>query len=138
MANKDKISHLSKYQMRILYYKCKEGATHAEIAAYLGRDINTVQYHMTKIYTILEIKKTGKSKEEMDSELKNEICPIIREMFPTYDDVKIWAPVIKGRPQEEDENPSEEIEEPPYQPPPSVEKLSGRENQPTHPEIIVP
>jgi formylglycine-generating enzyme required for sulfatase activity/DNA-binding CsgD family transcriptional regulator len=139
MANKDNISHLSKYQMRILYYKCKEGATHAEIAARLGRDINTVQYHMTKIYTILEIKKTGKSKEEMDSELKNEICPIIREMFPTYDDVKIWAPVIKGRPQEEDENPSEEIEEPPYQPPPSVEKvLSGRENQPTHPEIIVP
>ena len=74
MANKDNIYSLSKYQMRILYYKCKEGATHAEIAARLGREVNTVQYHMTKIYAILEIRKTGKSKEAMDSELKNEIC----------------------------------------------------------------
>src|SRR4030095_1278527 len=91
-----------------------------------------------------EIKKTGKSKEEMNSELLNEICPIIREMFPTYDDVKICAPVIKGQPQEENENPGEDIEEPPleesqppYEPPPSVERiLSGRESQPTNPEII--
>ena len=50
MANKDNISLLSKYQMRVLYYKCKEGATHEEIAEKLGRDVNTVQYHMTKIY----------------------------------------------------------------------------------------
>lgn len=125
--------------MRILYYKCKEGATHAEIATLLERNVNTVQFHMSNIYTILEIRKTGKSKEEMDSELKNEICPIIREMFNTYDDVKIWAPVIGGRSQEENEDPGEDIEEPPYQPPPSVEGvLRGRENQPTQPEIMVP
>jgi formylglycine-generating enzyme required for sulfatase activity len=146
MANKDNISHLSKYQMRILYYKCKEGATHAEIAAYLGRDVNTVQYHMTKIYTTLEIKKAGKSKEEMDSELKNEICPIIRQMFSTYDDVKIWAPVIKDRLQEENETPGEDIDEQeleesraPYQPPPSVEKILNRtDSQPINPEILEP
>ena len=146
MANKDNISHLSKYQMRILYYKCKEGATHAEIAAYLGRDVNTVQYHMTKIYTTLEIKKTGKSKEEMDSELKNEICPIIREMFSTYDDVKIWAPVIKGRSQDEKEDPGEDMDEPeleesqpPYIPPPSVQKiLDNPEHRPINPEILEP
>ncbi len=139
MANKDNISHLSKYQMRILYYKCKEGATHAEIATLLDKDVNTVQYHMTKIYTILEIKKTGKSKEEMNSELLNEICPIIREMFPTYDDVKIWAPVIKDWSQEENENPGEDIEEPPYQPPPSVEKILNRpDRQPMNPEILEP
>ena len=144
MANKANIYQLSKYQMRILYYKCKEGATHAEIATLLGRDVNTVQYHMTKIYTILEIKKTGKSKEEMNSELSNEICPIIREMFPTYDDVKIWAPMIKDRSQDENENPGEDIDEPvleesraSYKPPPSVKKvLGGRENQPIHPEIL--
>ncbi|HZM24969.1 MAG TPA: SUMF1/EgtB/PvdO family nonheme iron enzyme [Anaerolineales bacterium] len=119
MANKDNIAFLSKYQMRVLYYKCKEGATHEEIATYLGRDVNTVQYHMTKIYAELEIKKAGKSKEEMESELKNEICPIIREMFSTYDDVKIWAPVIKDRLQEEKEDPGEDMDEPEIiQPPP--------------------
>ena len=158
MANKDNISQLSKYQMRILYYKCKEGATHAEIAALLDKDVNTVQYHMTKIYKKLEIKKNGKSKEEMNSELLNEICPIIREMFPTYDDVKIWAPVIKERLPEENEIPDDAMEQPtneipgdaieqptleesrpPYQPPPSVERvLGGRENQPTDPEILEP
>ena len=95
MANKEKISLLSKYQMRVLYYKCKEGATHEEIAEKLGRDVNTVQYHMTKIYKILEISEPGKSKEEMDSELKNEICPIIRQMFHSIDDVRIWAPSLK-------------------------------------------
>ena len=146
MANKANISQLSKYQMRILYYKCKEGATHAEIAALLDKDVNTVQYHMTKIYTVLEIKKPGKSKEEMNSELSNEICPIIREMFPSYDDVKIWAPVLKDRSQEGNEDPGEDIDEPaleearaPYQPPPSVEKvLSGRQNQPIQPDVLVP
>lgn len=55
MANKENISLLSKYHMRVLYYKCKEGATHEEIAEILGRDVNTVKYHMTKIYKILEI-----------------------------------------------------------------------------------
>jgi formylglycine-generating enzyme required for sulfatase activity len=99
---------------------------------------------MTKIYTILEIKKAGKSKEEMESELKNEICPIIREMFSTYDEVKIWAPVIKDRLQEEKESPAKDMDEPildesqpPYKPPPSVEKiLNSTENQPINPEII--
>ena len=146
MANKDNISHLSKYQMRILYYKCKEGATHAEIAAYLGRDVNTVQYHMTKIYTVLEIRKDGKSREEMESELKHEICPIIRTMFSTYDDVKIWAPVIKGRLQDEKEDPGEAMDEPvleesqpPYIPPPSVQKiLDSPEHRPINPEILEP
>lgn len=138
MANKENIFLLSKYQMRVLYYKCTQGLTHAEIAELLNRDVNTVQYHMTKIYTILEIKKPGKSKEEMESELKNEICPIIREMFPTYDRVKIWARVIKGKSQEEEENLDEELDEPVveeaqplYEPPPSVEKL-------LNPEIIGP
>jgi len=132
MANKDNISLLSKYQMRVLYYKCKEGATHEEIAEILGRDVNTVQYHMTKIYKILEITAPGKSKEEMDSELKNEIGPIIRQMFHTIDDVKIWAPSKKKAPDEEIEKP-----EPPYHPPPSVEKiLKQPEIQPTTPEII--
>jgi formylglycine-generating enzyme required for sulfatase activity/DNA-binding CsgD family transcriptional regulator len=155
MANKDNIYSLSKYQMRILYYKCKEGATHAEIAARLGREVNTVQYHMTKIYTILEIRKSGKSKEEMDSELKNEICPIIRQMFSTPEAVNLWAPVIKDGLQEENENPDEagdnedpgeateepptEELQPPYQPPPSVERvLRDRGNQPIDPEIIEP
>lgn len=145
MANKDNIAFLSKYQMRVLYYKCKEGATHEEIATYLGREVNTVQYHMTKIYTELEIKKAGKSREEMESELKNEICPIIRGMFSTYDDVKIWAPVIKDRLQEE-EDPGEDMDEPvleesrpPYNPPPSVQKVLDRgEYQPIHPEILQP
>jgi len=145
MANPDNIAFLSKYQMRVLYYKCKEGATHEEIAALLGRDVNTVQYHMTKIYTVLGIKKAGKSKEEMESELKNEICPIIRKMFSSYDDVKIWAPIIKDRSLEE-ENPGEDMEEPeaeesrpPYKPPPSVEKILGNtESRPINPEIVEP
>ena len=55
---------------------------------------------MTKIYKILEIKETGKSKEEMDSELKNEICPIIRQMFTSYDEVKLWAPPRKDTQEE--------------------------------------
>ena len=147
MANIEKIFHLSKYQMRVLYYKCKEGATHEEIAEILGRDVNTVQYHMTKIYKILEISEPGKSKEEMDSELKNEICPIIRHMFNTIDDIKIWAPSIKRTADEEieifeeerKESEGEEEPEPPYQPPPSVEKfLRQSENPPTFPEIIEP
>ena len=57
MANKEKVVLLSKYQMRVLYYKCKEGASHADIAEYLDREINTIQYHMSKVYSILEIKK---------------------------------------------------------------------------------
>ena len=146
MANIEKIAHLSKYQMRVLYYKCKEGATHAEIAALLDRDVNTIQFHMSKIYTILEIKKAGKSKEEMESELQNEIGPIIRKMFNTYDDVKIWAPVIKNTLQEEEENPDEDLQEPllvesrpPYIPPPSVERiLNSTQNGPVNPEILEP
>lgn len=105
MANKEYIRLLTKYQMRVLYYKCKEGLTHAEIAEKLDRQVNTVQYHMTNIYTILEIKGPGKSKDEMDAELKNEICPIIREMFGSYDEINIWAP------------------QPQYKPPPSLEKI---------------
>lgn len=146
MANRDNIAFLSKYQMRILYYKCKEGATHAEIAALLDRDVNTVQYHMTKIYTTLEIRRPGKSKEEMESELKNEICPIIRSMFNTYDEVKIWAPVVRDRSQEERENLDESMDEPvpeasqpPYQPPPSVARiLNSAEFPPRPPEIVGP
>ncbi len=146
MANKDKIAFLSKYQMMVLYYKCKEGLTHAEIATLLGRDVNTIQYHMTKIYTILEIRKAGKSKEEMDSELKNEIGPIIRKMFSTLEDVKIWAPVFKDTAREEKEylgeakdEPVAEGSRPPYTPPPSVERiLHSTENQPINPEIIEP
>jgi eukaryotic-like serine/threonine-protein kinase len=146
MANKENIALLSKYQMRVLYYKCKEGATHEQIAAYLGRDVNTVQYHMTKVYTVLEIRKPGKSREEMESELQNEIGPIIRSMFSSYDDVKIWAPVIKDRQQEEKEDPGEDMDEPeledsrpPYIPPPSVQKVLGSpESQPNPPQIMVP
>jgi len=134
MANKENISFLSKYQMKVLYYKCKEGATHEEIAEILGRDVNTVQYHMTKIYKILEIAGPDKSKEEMDSELKNEICPFIRERFQTFDDVKTWAPAIRKTPDEEKEEPS-----PLYQTPPSLEKvLKQAENQPLPPEILEP
>lgn len=132
MANKENISRLSKYQMKVLYYKCKEGATHEEIAEILGREVNTVQYHMTKIYKILEITGPGKSKEEMDSELKNEICPIIRQTFHSFDDVKTWAPFTKKTPVEEKEEPV-----PPYQPPPSLERvLKQAENQPSTPEIL--
>lgn len=144
MANKDNIAFLTRYQMRVLYYKCKEGATHEEIAVLLGRDVNTVQYHMTKIYTVLEIKQRGKSREAMESELKNEIGPIIREMFPTYDDVKIWAPAVRSKTQGEKEAPDEERDEPdetelPYIPPPSVQKILGnpRNGQP-QPKIISP
>ena len=69
MANQEKIDLLTKHQMKVLYLKCKEGLTHAEIAEKLNREVNTVQYHMTNIYTFLEIKQPGKSKEEMDAEL---------------------------------------------------------------------
>ena len=103
MANIDNIALLSKYQMRVLYYKCKEGATHEQIAEKLGRDVNTVQYHMTKIYKLLDISEPGKSKEEMDSELKNEICPVIRHMFSSIDDIRLWAPFVKKTPDEEKE-----------------------------------
>jgi formylglycine-generating enzyme required for sulfatase activity len=132
MANIEKISLLSRYQMRVLYYKCKEGATHEEIAEILDRDVNTIQYHMTKIYKILEITEPGKSKEEMDSELKNIICPIIRQKFLTIDDIKTWAPSTKKILDEEKEEPLS-----PYQPPPSLEKvLKHAENKPLPPEII--
>ena len=139
MANKENIVLLSKHQMKVLYYKCKEGATHAEIAELLNRDVNTIQYHMSNIYGVLEIRGPGKSKEEMDSELKNEICPVIRQMFNSYDDLKIWAPVLKDASQEESEELDEDLEgpvfeetQPPYIPPPSVEKiLNIAENQPT-------
>jgi DNA-binding CsgD family transcriptional regulator len=134
MANKEKIYRLSKYQMKVLYYKSKEGATHEEIAGKLGRDVKTVQSHMTNIYKILEISGPGKSKEEMDSELKNEICPIIRQMFSTFDDVKTWAPRINKTPDEEKEEPV-----PPYQPPPSLERvLKQAENKPSPPEVLEP
>ena len=144
MANKENIARLSKRQMRVLYYKCKEGATHEEIATKLDREVNTVQYHMTMIYKILEIKKPGKSKEEMESELLHEIGPIIREMFKTIDDVKIWAPVIKDRPQEEEptediDKPESEEDRPRYTPPPSVQKVLDRpENRSVPPEILEP
>jgi formylglycine-generating enzyme required for sulfatase activity/DNA-binding CsgD family transcriptional regulator len=132
MARKENISLLSKYQMRVLYYKCRQGATHEEIAEILGRDVNTVQYHMTKIYKILEISGPGKSKEEMDSELKNEICPLIRQMFDSYDDVKLWAPSIKKTLDSEKEEPAL-----PYLPPASLEKvLKQAENLALPPEIL--
>ena len=143
MANKENISLLSKYQMKVLYYKCKEGATHEEIAQKLGREVNTVQYHMTKIYKILEISEPGKSKEELDSELKNEICPIIRQMFRDFDEVKLWAPSIKKT-----QNATKAVEEgqdlgnkedlpSSYQPPPSVERILNQAgNQVTPPAII--
>ena len=111
MAKKEKISLLSKYQMRVLYYKCKEGATHEEIAEILGRHVNTIQYHMSKIYKTLEISEPGKSKEEMDSELKNEICPIIRQMFNSIDDIRIWAPSLKRIPDEQQEKQEEDIKD---------------------------
>lgn len=146
MANKEKIALLTKYQMQVLYYKCKEGATHAEIAELLDREVNTIQYHMTKIYTTLEIRRPGRSREEMESELKNEICPIIRGMFASYDDVKIWAPLVREAVQEAGEALAEEANEapgegtrPPYVPPPSVERfLGGAENQPAAPAILEP
>jgi formylglycine-generating enzyme required for sulfatase activity len=137
MANKENVFLLTKPQMVVLYLKCAEGLTHAEIAERIDREIKTVQYHMTNIYTILEIRQPGKSKEEMDSELKNEICPIIRKMFSSIDDIKTWAPVIKNTSQKNKENISEDIEEPlreeshpPYEPPPSLEKILN------NPEIL--
>ncbi len=134
MANKENISLLSKYQMKVLYYKCKEGATHEEIAEILDRDVNTIQYHMTKIYKILEISGPGKSKEEMDSELKNEICPVIRQMFDTFDDVKTWAPSIKKNSDKEKGEAT-----PPYQTPSSLERvLKQTEIKTSTPEIIEP
>jgi formylglycine-generating enzyme required for sulfatase activity len=133
MANKENISLLSKYQIQVLYYKCK-GATHEEIAEILDRDVKTIQYHMSKIYKVLEITKPGKSKEEMDSELKNEICPIIRQLFQTFEDVKTWAPTPKKTPDAEKDEPA-----PPYQLPPSLEKvLKQADNQSLPPEIIEP
>jgi formylglycine-generating enzyme required for sulfatase activity len=67
-------------------------------------------------------------------------------MFRTYDDVKIWAPVIKNRQQDENDSLPEDMDEPeveetqpPYTPPPSVQKiLNIAENQPIPPEIRVP
>ena len=146
MANKEKIALLTKYQMKVLFLKCTQGLTHAEIAELLGRDVRTIQYHMTKIYTILEIKKPGKSKEEMDSELKREICPIIRKMFKTIDEINVWAPEIKDTFQYEKENHAEKMEEPvweetqpPYEPPPSLKRfLPDTEIQPSTPEILEP
>jgi formylglycine-generating enzyme required for sulfatase activity/DNA-binding CsgD family transcriptional regulator len=143
MANVDNILLLSKYQMRVLYYKCKEGATHEQIAQILGRDVNTIQYHMTKIYKILQISAVGKTKEEMDSELKNEICPTIRQMFTTIDDVNTWAPLIKKASgvetgeREEPEFENKEELKPPYKPPPSVERILRQTDiHPAAPEII--
>lgn len=121
MANKNKIHRLSKYQMRVLYYKCKEGATHEEIAEILGRDVNTIQYHMSKIYKMLEISGPGKTKEEMDSELKNEIGPLIRQMFQSIDDVRVWAPSSKNTGSSGAEEPAEPP--PDYQSPPSLERI---------------
>ncbi len=143
MANEENISLLSKYQMKVLYYKCKEGATHEEIAQKLGREVNTVQYHMTKIYKILEISEPGKSKEELDSELKNEICPIIRQMFRDFDEVKLWAPSIKKT-----QNATEAVEErqdlgdkedlpSSYQPPPSVERILNQAGSQVTPPAII-
>ena len=45
----------------------------------------------------------------MDSELKIEICPIIRELFHSIDDVRLWAPSLKKTPNEQKEKPEEEI-----------------------------
>ena len=137
MANKGKIFLLSKYQMRVLYYKCNEGLTHPEIAEKLDRSDKTVQAHMTNIYTILEIKKPGKSKYDMDSELKNEICPIIRKLFISYDDVKFWAPMKNATLEEILEVFAVKLDEQelvellsPYKPPSSVEKfLPNSEDQ---------
>lgn len=144
MANKENISLLSKHQMQVLYYKCKEGLTHEQIAEKLGREVNTVQYHMTKTYKVLEIKGASKSKEDMDSELKNEICPIIRQMFTSFDEVRLWAPLRKDTPDENGENLDDEFDglesevfQPPYQPPPSVEKILNQTvTPPARPEIL--
>ena len=130
MANKENIFLLSKHQMMVLYLKCTEGLTHAEIAERIERDVKTVQYHMTNIYTVLEIKQPGKSKDEMDSELKNDICPIIRQKFTSIDELKTWAPAITNTSQKKKEIIADHIEEPlreesqaPYEPPPSLAKI---------------
>ncbi len=124
MANIEKITLLTKYQMKVLYYKCTEGLTHEEIAARLGRDVNTIQFHMTNIYEVLEIRQPGKSKAEMDSELKNEIGPLVRKMFRSVAEVNVWAPLHVSSAREEDlPKVGGAGSSPPYQPPPSVEKI---------------
>ncbi len=139
MANIDNIPFLSKYQMRVLYYKCREGATHAEIADKLNLQVETIQYHMTKIYTILEIRAPGKSKEEMDAELKNEICPIIREIFANFEEVNLWSghmpkPSLQEGTRLEDKN-----QKLAYTPPPSVVEVLNRGSaQLIPPEILEP
>jgi formylglycine-generating enzyme required for sulfatase activity len=143
MAIKENLSLLSKYQMKVLYIKCSEGATHEEIARKLGRDVNTIQYHMTKIYKILGISAPGKSKEQMDSELKNEICPLVRQMFHSLDDINVWAPDLRNgqaaaaeaKKDEEGIEPPGEEPRPPYQPPASVERIL---EQASPPQIMQP
>ena len=137
MANNEKIALLTKYQMKVLYYKCTEGLTHEEIAARLERDVNTVQFHMTNIYDVLEIRQPGKSKAEMDSELKNEVGPVIRKMFSSMADVNVWAPRL-ARAAQEDDLPAGEraASPPPYQPPPSVEKVLHQTGSPPAPSQV--
>lgn len=132
--------------MRVLYYKCKEGASHPEIAAHLDRHINTIQYHMSKIYSVLGITPPGISKEEMDSELKNEICPIIRKLFDTFDDVNLWASAQNSVSHERIEQHEEDINKTAtvigqsiYSPPPSVIDVFRRSDDlRSSPEIIEP
>jgi formylglycine-generating enzyme required for sulfatase activity len=140
MANKEKINLLTKYQMKVLYYKCTEGLTHEEIAARLGRDVNTIQFHMTNIYDVLEIRQPGKSKADMDSELKNEIGPVVRRMFNSVDEINIWAPMHMRTAMEADRMPGEATAAPPpYQPPPSVAKvLRQTGSPPAPPQVRVP
>ena len=140
MANKEKIARLKKHQMKVLYLKCTEGLTHEEIAARLERDVNTVQYHMTRIYDVLEIRQPDKSKEEMDSELKNEICPLVRKMFSSFTEVNLWAPLRTGAAQEDGDDQEEDLpmvvgaaSPPPYQPPPSVDKVLRQASSPPAP-----
>ncbi len=137
MANKEKIALLTKYQMKVLYYKCTEGLTHEEIAVRLGRDVNTIQFHMTNIYEVLEIRQPGKSKAEMDSELKNEIGPIVRKMFSSLAEVNVWAPLHASSHREEDAPAGGGASSsPPYQPPPSVEKLLQQACSPPAPAQV--
>jgi formylglycine-generating enzyme required for sulfatase activity len=137
MANKEKIALLTKYQMKVLYYKCTEGLTHEEIAARLGRDVNTIQFHMTNIYDVLEIRQPGKSKAVMDSELKNEICPLVRKMFNSLAEVKVWAPLHSTVARKEDLlTGAGASSPPPYQPPPSVEKILQQAGSPPAPSQI--
>jgi formylglycine-generating enzyme required for sulfatase activity len=79
----------------------------------------------------------------MDSELKREICPLIRQMFQTVEEIKIWAPEVRKGPEDEEEpleNQGIETAEPAYQPPPSVEKfLRLAEDRPAAaPQILQP